>query len=98
MRKEKVFHAGVQYITNNHEEGWTPLCQLCRGRTRNRDDLISGDRPDLDTEDFVLPVTTKAVRFLTVNGTPGLHVTTRSTKSWTPIAAIELIPIKLHII
>ena len=28
------------------------------------------------TQDFVLPVTTKAVRFLTVNGTPGLHVTT----------------------
>ena len=32
-------------------------------------------------------VTTKAVRFLTVNGTPGLHVTTRNTESWTPIAA-----------
>ena len=38
------------------------------------------------TQDFVLPVPTKAVRFLTVNGTPGLHVTTRYAKSWTPIA------------
>ena len=72
---------GVQYITDNHEEGWTPVRQLRRGWTRNRDDSVSGDEPDSDTEDFVLPVTTKAVRFLTVNGTPGLHVTTRNTKS-----------------
>ena len=46
---------GVQYITNNHEEGWTPVRQLHRGWTRNRDDSVSGDGPDSDTEDFVLP-------------------------------------------
>ena len=85
MRKEKVFQE-FSIITNNHEEGWTPVCQLCRGRTRSRDDSVSGDGPDLDTEDFVLPVTTKAVTFLTVNGMP-LHVTTCNAKSWTPIAA-----------
>ena len=87
---------GVQYITDNHEEGWTPVRQLRRGWTRNRDDSVSGDEPDSDTEDFVLPVTTKAVRFLTVNGTPGLHVTTRNTKSWTPIATRTRT--KLHVI
>ena len=84
---------GVQYITDNHEEGWTPVRQLRRGRTRNRDDSVSGDEPDSNTEDFVLPVTT---RFLTVNGTPGLHFTTRNTKSWTPIAARTRT--KLHVI
>ena len=90
---------GVQYITDNNEEGWTPVRKLRRGRTRNRDDSpdsVSGDKPESDTEDFVLPVTTKAVRFLAVNGTPGLHVTTRNTKSWTPIAARTRT--KLHVI
>ena len=67
---KKDGHQYVNFAEAGLEAGITQYLEM--GRTR--------------TQDFVLPVTTKAVTFLTVNGTP-LHVTTCNAKSWTPIAA-----------
>ena len=79
---------GVSYVSaDGGLAGWTPVRQCRRGRTRSGRKLNHNCDSDSDTEDLVIP-RSAIVKYMTAaDGSPGLHIATTKTRSWTPIAA-----------
>ena len=94
---------GVTYCTEEGEEGWTPVrgrrrvkrtipLHLVRRRAppHVKSTLVSSSDSETDSDSSGASLTIPdhaTVNFSIVDGKPGLHVCTRSTRSWTPIAA-----------
>lgn len=89
---------GVTYSIGD-EEGWTPVIGKRAKRSAPRHVLrlraphvkdasppTSCDSDDSNCSDLVIPDHAN-VNFSIVDGKPGLHVSTRCTRSWTPIAS-----------
>ena len=81
---------GVTYTDKSGTCGWTEV----RGRRSRRRTVgnLPSSRPssaseqsESDSEDFVRPPSS-TVKFVAVDGQPGLHVSSPRIRSWTPIA------------
>ncbi len=88
---------GVTYHTSDNKQEWTPVVRkrrkhhvVCRsqGHTSHQRDSSESSNSDDDSPVSPLCIPPHAqVEYVEINGTPGLRIGTRCTRSWTPIAA-----------
>ena len=82
---------GVTYIDKSGTYGWTEV-RGRRSRRRTVSNLPSSrpssasEQSESDSEDFVRPPFS-TVKYVAVDGQPGLNISSPKTRSWTPIAA-----------
>ena len=82
-QRERV--PGLSYVSEDGGlAGWTPFRQCRRQRTHSGRKLNHNCDSDSDTEDLVIP-RSAIVKYMTAaDGSPGVHIATTKTCSWTP--------------